>query len=341
MSTSQNVVITGFGVETPGLERPEDLLHERDSPYEEGTFDPARKLGRKGLLYKDQATKLALCAVQEALIHAGLLLQAAEDSLSTGVVVSSNLGNVDTVCRMVQTVHQGRSHDLSPMDGPNASSNVIASTIAIRFHCQAFNLMLCNGSTSGLDALYLAVNAIKAGRAQRLLVVGVEPHNDIVQRLLTRGGMQEPLRAAAACIILETAEQADARGAAVYGTLSGYWSSPPGSEADEALLSALAVEDSSPSLWLVPDLAWSENHRLIKKFLTTHKATPLETLDLSRSLGELYGAHGIFQCVVACLWRQKQAAVGKGGVVLMTCGGTWGDGIASMLVQNATGDKRR
>jgi 3-oxoacyl-[acyl-carrier-protein] synthase II len=299
-------------------------------------FDPAQKLGRKGLLYKDQATKLALCAVQEALIHAGLSLQGTEESHSTGVVVSSNLGNIDTVCRMVQTVHQGSTRDLSPMDGPNASSNVIASTIAIRFHCQALNLMLCNGSTSGLDALYIAVNAIKARRACRMLVVGVEPHNDVVQQLMTRANTQEPIRAAAACLILEAAEQAAARGATVYGTLSGYRSSPVSSGADIAIISALQADSSSPSLWLVPDLTWPENRSLVNKVLAARKATPPEILDLGRSLGELYGTQGVLQCVVACLWRQRHATASEGGVVLVTCGGTWGDGIASIFVKNAT-----
>jgi monoamine oxidase len=38
------------------------------------------------------------------------------------------------------------------MDLPNASSNVVASSVAIRFGLRGPNLMLCNGATSGLDA---------------------------------------------------------------------------------------------------------------------------------------------------------------------------------------------
>jgi 3-oxoacyl-[acyl-carrier-protein] synthase II len=206
----------------------------------------------------------------------------------------------------------------------------------MRFHCQALNLTLCNGSTSGLDALYMAINAIRAKRAYRMLVVGVEPHNDVVQQLMTRANKQEPIRAAAACIILETAEQADAREATVYGTLSGYRSSPVSSGADVAIISALQADNSSPSLWLVPDLTWPENRSLVNKVLAAHKAAPPEVLDLARSLGELYGAQGIFQCVAACLWRQRHVTVEERGVVLVTCGGTWEDGIASIFVKNAT-----
>src|SRR5262245_17930065 len=124
MNSRRSVVVTGLGLEFPGLPATEALLGMRDTPLQPVAFNPADKLGRKGLRYKDRATQLAMCAAQAALEDAGLSVSAKEQCSpeTFGVVVSSNLGNLDTVCRVVDTIHAGSVKDTSPLDLPNASS---------------------------------------------------------------------------------------------------------------------------------------------------------------------------------------------------------------------------
>ncbi|MCI0729735.1 MAG: hypothetical protein L0332_23890 [Chloroflexi bacterium] len=347
MNSKEQIVITGLGVEIPGLGSMQHLL-ALPGPLPPAEFDPTPKLQQRGLRYKNRATQLALCAVHDALLDAGLPEAKVEEPETTGVVVSSNLGNVDTVCRMVQTIREGSVVDLSPMDLPNASSNVIATTIAIRFGCRATNLMLCNGATSGIDALWLAANIIRAGRAHRMIVVGVEPRNEFVARLMAESRVGERVREGAgnvtgealcladgaACLVLEAAEAAFSRGARVYGKVSSYRYFPP--QAD-LVLSLQQVLDSCPfrpRFWLTPNQSCTEAHFLVDRMLATWEGYRPETLDLNLALGELYGALGVFQALVAALWLdQRQGADDTSdSSVWLTSGGTWGDGMACLVI---------
>jgi hypothetical protein len=155
-------------------------------------------LGRKGLLYKEPSTRLALCAVHRALgLPDGKPRLPLPGADRTGVVVSSNYGNVATVADIVREQRAGSGHDVSPLRSPNASSNVVASTIALRWGFTGPNLTVCSGETAGLDAVSLAALTVRAGRADRVVVVGVEPDDGIATALAG------PLRALAACVVLE------------------------------------------------------------------------------------------------------------------------------------------
>jgi 3-oxoacyl-[acyl-carrier-protein] synthase II len=306
-------------------------------------FDPKSKLGQRGLRYKNEATKLALCAVQEGLLAAGLPLQV-KSPADTGVIVSSNLGNVETVCHMVQTLRRHSATALSPMDVPNASSNVIATTIAIRFGCRAVNLMLCNGATSGLDALYTAANVIRAGRATCMIVVGVETRNAVVTQLMTqlmasslgnKTGKQVVVAQAAACLVVEAMSSARARGARILGCLADYHYIGPECHKVAAIQQFLQKYQFLPQLWLAPGCSEHETESLIDSLLLDKRNDPPSVLDLNIGLGELYGALGVFQGAAACLWlTQKQKAHSSTRMLsaLALSGGKWGDGLACMLI---------
>ncbi|MFF3115368.1 beta-ketoacyl synthase N-terminal-like domain-containing protein [Kitasatospora sp. NPDC057904] len=216
-----NVVVTGAAVLLPGTETVRALA---DGPTPGGApVEPAAHVGKKGLRYKDRATQLGYALTAAALRDAGLL--GADEkagitvpAVSVGVVASSNFGNLDTVTRALDTLREGTVTATSPMDLPNASSNVIASSAAIRYGLRGPNLMVCNGETSGLDALHWAATLINAGRAERVLVLGVEPDNEVVRRLL--GG--ERAVDGGAALVVESRAAAAARSATVRAVLGGY-----------------------------------------------------------------------------------------------------------------------
>jgi 3-oxoacyl-[acyl-carrier-protein] synthase II len=219
------VGVTAWSVHVPGTDLsdllpghtaaaacPPELVHEL--------------LGRKGLLYKEPATRLALAAVHRALGRpSGVPRDNGPTDPSTAVIVASNLGNVATVAGVVAAVREGSGRDVSPLAAPNASSNVIASTLAIWFRAGGPNLTVCSGATAGLDAVALGELLLRAGRADRVLVVGVEPDDEVARMLHARRAPDDlpALCAAAACVVLEHLGS-DPTGAVALGAVS---SGPP------------------------------------------------------------------------------------------------------------------
>ncbi len=133
-------------------------------------------------------------------------------SPGTAVVACSNLGNVGTVAAVTRTVAAEGGRAVSVLDAPNVSSNVVASTVALWFGFGGPNLMVCSGSTAGLDGLRLAGLLLRTGRAEQVVLVGAEAADEVASALYDSGGPGRPLRPGAACVVLE-AGQASGRGA--------------------------------------------------------------------------------------------------------------------------------
>lgn len=305
-------VVTGTGVASGVLRCPDDIL--KGSAAAGDAFDPATFLGR-GYRYNDRATKLALLAAARALADARLVSDGpyggtlAVPGDSCGLVASSNRGNLDTVCRAAQEIADTSIFGASPMDLQNASSNIVASAIAVRFGLRGPNVMLCNGVTSGLDAVYLGASLVSTRRASRVVVVGAEPVNVVVERLTGRPARE--LFDGAAAAVLESDDAAAARGFAPRAVLGGY-----GRRADtDASVGQALGSSSPPGLWLVDDDAPS--------------AAVLQGVarrDIQAELGDASGALGVLQLVAAV------QMVGAGiGAVLATAE-TAAESTASLLV---------
>ncbi|WP_457030397.1 beta-ketoacyl synthase N-terminal-like domain-containing protein [Kitasatospora sp. P5_F3] len=295
------IAVTGYAVHVPGASA-EDLLGAVADPAGMWPADEVKHvLGRKGLLFKEPATRLALCAAQRALgLPDGPVTGPVPGADRTAVVVSSNLGNVHTVTDIVRRVQADSFKEVSPLDTPNASSNVIASTIAIRFGITGPNFMLCNGATSGLDAVRLGARLLRADRADRVLVVGVEPADETATALAARrdpaafGGREpRPLREAAAAVLLSRAD----RGVLIDAAGSGQ---PPSGEDDLALVAY-------------------------------GRPLPAEVVvDLTGRLGETYGAQGVLQVACATAWLTSR---GYGTAVLSGGDAVEGHGWLRLSVQ--------
>jgi len=268
---AQEVFVSAYAVHLPGEGVPGDPLLALVAG--EPAVDPDEAhllLGRKGMLFKEPSTRLALLAVHRALgLAPGRPKEPIPGAARTAVVVSSNLGNVATVAQVVRDVRAGSGRDVSILQGPNASSNVIASTVAIRFGFTGPNLMVCSGATSGLDAVRLGRLLLGSGRADRVVVVGVEPDDD------TATGLAGELRALAACVVLEreptSGAGVDAGGGVALGRVYKH---------DEPLL-----DSGSDGLTLRAE-------------------------DLDHRLGRTDGALGVLQVALATAWLQAGEALG-------------------------------
>ncbi len=336
-----DVVITGYGIELPALPAAAAELADRlgvddlrvRHTVQNGAFAPALVLGRQGLKYKDRATKLSLCVASHALNDAGLPTAAAElaaavDPFTVGVVGSSNFGNLDTVCRVADEIHAGGTSEISPMDLPNASSNVPAATVATWFGLRAVNLMLCSGATSGLDAMYMASTAIRSGRADIMVVVGVEVPSGPADRLIAEFAAGTPdvpaITDGAASVIVESVVSARSRRAPIRARLGSYGS---GSSLTEGLTGLDDLTRERPTLWLTPAVRGAADAEAVRAAAATFPAgTP--AVDVSALLGEWYGALGVAQCGLAA----ATLAAGRAGTAVVSCGPAWGDGSASLVL---------
>ncbi|MFC9897582.1 beta-ketoacyl synthase N-terminal-like domain-containing protein [Nocardia sp. NPDC127579] len=141
--------------------------------------DPRTVMTQRGLRYKDRASLTAM-ALSTAVLADPVVARAIQaDPDRVAVVVASNLGNVDTVARVAREIDEGGIAATSPMDLPNASPNVVASSVAILHGFRGPNLLV-SGYPGGLDeAVTLARRLLAAGRADHVLVIGVEPATDI------------------------------------------------------------------------------------------------------------------------------------------------------------------
>lgn len=336
MDAVDEVVVTGLGVAIAGLDDPADLLAAPGDVPRPGGDDPVRRLDRRGLRYKDRATRLAMCAGRDALVDSGLLTGGAEPVLTVpgetvGVLVSSNYGNVDTICDAVATIAERTYLGTSPMALPTTSSNVIASWIAITHGLRGANLTLCNGPTSGLDAVYWAGLLIRSRRIRSAVVIGVEPANDQVRHVAGGGDPDQApdVFDGAVAMVVEEARGARERGRTPLAALGPY------ARRADSELAVVAVRRAEPApigLWCPP--ADGGPTPAIAVGRDRERGTPARAdragggypavTDLTALLGDCSGALGVLQCVAGTAWLSTADSAGR-AVLAVSGSGSFAD----------------
>jgi 3-oxoacyl-[acyl-carrier-protein] synthase II len=263
-------------------------------------------LGRRGLLGKQPVTKLALCAVHRALgMPSGARCQGAPDP-RVAVVASSNLGNVAAVRGVIGALDQGGLRAVSALDAPNASSNVLATSIAIWFRFGGPNFLVASGATSGLDAVALGCLLLRTRRADRVVVVGAEPDDPVAQSLhaVRRGpSSSSPLVAGAAAVVLQRASVGAPRPICV-------------TVGSRSRVAPIEVARTVSGMMLGPS--------------AVRGADPV--VDLAHEIGDTYGALGVMQvAVAAALIRSGTAAPPRVTIVSGDAADGWRVGAVGAL----------
>ncbi|OPF73786.1 beta-ketoacyl synthase [Streptomyces antioxidans] len=321
MTSASDTVVTGVGLALPGARDAADLLRTTREPAE--PVDPGTLLGRRGLRYKDRATQLALCAARDVLRSSGLLPADGEGGLTVpgdtvGVAVSSNLGNLDTVCEVASAIGTETTSHISPMALPNASSNVIASSVAMQHGLRGPNLMFCNGPTSGLDAVYWAATLVAAGRCDRAVVIGVETANPVVEGLL--GEAAERLLDGAVALVIEGEAAARARGVRPLAALGAYTRR----ESVRAAVERVLPEGRpAPGIWL------TSQEKPPAPGTPGFPDAPRH--DPTGAFGRADGALGVLQCAAAVARFGSHPT----GTALITTGEDTDDAVAGLLLHPA------
>lgn len=191
--TATRVVITGLGVVSPagrGVDDAwngvlagkaaashDDLLADEGCPVTISCrvppFDVAEELGRRAPRRLDRFTQLALLAVKEARITAGL----DEDDLDwdrVGVVFGSGIGGAESWAEEYPRYLDKGPGRVSPLFIPKMLSNTAAGTIAIETGARGPNMTVNTACASGASAVHMARDLIRSGAVDVVIAGGVE-----------------------------------------------------------------------------------------------------------------------------------------------------------------------
>ena len=254
------VVVTGMGVVSPigtgtdqfwaaavngtsGIQRIRgfDASSQRSQIAGEITgFDPTAFLSVKYIDQTDRFTQLALLATRLALEDAGGLDAYAPQRLA--VSIGSGMGGFATF--ESSATRKFRNQSIPPFTVPRTMANSAAAWIAIKHQLKGVNLTCSTACSSGANAIGMALDLLRTGRADAVIAGGAEAcvlpltmTGFEALHALTTGFNTDPVRASrpfakgrdgfvmsegAGMLILEKEEGAKQRGAKMYARLAGY-----------------------------------------------------------------------------------------------------------------------
>jgi 3-oxoacyl-[acyl-carrier-protein] synthase II len=290
VSNSSRIVITGIGAVTPvGVGRDatwENLLAGRSGISEVESFDTARYNVHRGGEIKGfdpaphlrrldpskvgRASQLAIAAAHEALDDAGFGAGTGRDPARCGVAMGTTSGEPREVERFDDRYLAGELAAVGAEFMDLYPCHVIAGHVASEIGFSGVNTMIPAACAAGNYAVAHAYDVLRAGRADVMLAGGADSFSRITYTGFYRLGAIAPERCqpfdknrqgmmpgeGAAVLVLERAEDAEARGARIYAEVAGYGLScdahhmtaahPEGDGAARAMLAALAHSGHRP-----------------------------------------------------------------------------------------------
>src|SRR5713226_850736 len=209
-------------------------------------FDESKYVTAKDRQHVSRAVPLGICAVEEALVDAGLEPTAmTRDQLrGIGVIVGSGGGSQEFTEEQYRLYYTGHIKQCSVYTIPTSTIGTLASEISMRFGFRGLSHIVPTGCTSSTDSIRYAYRNIQSGVIDTMVTGGVDApiaplilRGFILMRILTTSWNAEPQRASrpfsrdrdgfvlgegAWLFVLEERERALARGAHIYGEIAGY-----------------------------------------------------------------------------------------------------------------------
>jgi 3-oxoacyl-[acyl-carrier-protein] synthase II len=351
------VVVTGLGATTPvggdvattwdallagrsGVRRL-DAEWAADLPVQiaaPAAVEPLDVLDRVEARTLDRSQQLALVAAREAWAHAGYGGETAVEPERLAVVVASGIGGVQTLLAQYDVLRERGARRVSPHTVPMLMPNGPAATVGLELVARAGVHAPVSACASGAEAIALALDLIRAGRADVVVAGGTEAAiaplpiaGFAAMRALSMRDVdpQEASRPydkardgfvlgeGASVLVLETEEHARARGAKVYAVLAGagisadahHVAAPEPNGAGAARALSLAMRDAG----LEPgDIAHVNAHATSTPLGDVAEATALRTalgdavsqvcVTATKSCtGHLLGAAGALEAIVTVL----------------------------------------
>jgi 3-oxoacyl-[acyl-carrier-protein] synthase II len=259
---ASRIVVTGIGMVSPvgcdapstwraivsgksgiaGITRFDPSGYQTTFAGEVKNFDPVDRLGRKDARRTDRYTHFAVASALEALERAGLdINEGTADRV--GVLIGSGMGGAETLDAGMETVLTEGPNRLSPFFMPMFLGNMASGTVAIATGARGPNFAPVSACASSAHAIGEAAAIIRRGEADvmiaggseaplaRMVVAGFNAMGALSTRNDDPAAASRPFDAerdgfvlgeGGAALILESAEHAARRGAAVLANLAGY-----------------------------------------------------------------------------------------------------------------------
>jgi len=206
--------------------------------------DPSEVIDRVRARRLDRSTQIALIAAEEAWRHAGYGLGAdnpvAPDRLA--VAVGSGIGGLHSLLGNWDAYRDKGPRRVSPFTIPMLMANAPAANVGLMVNAKAAIHTPVSACASSNEAIALAVDQIRLGRADVVVAGGSEatvhplPLAAFAQMQAVSRRNDDPAAASrpwdkgrdgfvlgegAAVLVLESLEHAQSRGATIYGTVAG------------------------------------------------------------------------------------------------------------------------
>ena len=258
----RRVVVTGIGVVAPngiGIDNFWDsLVHGRSavrrithfdaSSYpsqiaaEVPDFDPTDYMDPKTAKRLSRFAHFALVSSRMAVDDSGIDLSK-EDPFRLGVLIGTAIGGGDFSENQHNIFLEKGLKRISPYSAISISTHSASGIISSQFRLKGPNTTVSSGCNSGLDASYLAYNAIRIGDADLMIVgAGEAPITPYIYAIFCSSGFlsrenREPKKAlkpydinsdglvlgeGGAILIMEERDHALKRNANIYGEVLGY-----------------------------------------------------------------------------------------------------------------------
>ncbi len=217
-------------------------------------FDESLHIEAKERQHVSRCVPLAFAAAAESLADAGIepAKMNRDELRSIGVMVGSGGGSLEFTEEQYRLYYSGREKQCSVYTVPTSTIGTLASEVSMRFGFRGASHIISTGCTSSTDAIGYAMRAIQWGDSAGsrpvslpwMLVGGVDApiaplimRGFMVMRILTSQWNEQPERGSrpfsgdrtgfvlgegAWFFVLEELEHAKARGAHIYGEVSGY-----------------------------------------------------------------------------------------------------------------------
>jgi 3-oxoacyl-[acyl-carrier-protein] synthase II len=300
-------------------------------------FDPTRWIDRKAARRMDRFAQMILAAARQAETDSGIDIS--KEPERVGASVATGIGGLRSYQDCYDILLKRGPDRVSPFSIPSIIPNMGAGWVSIELGTKGPLMSECTACAASNMAIGDAADAIRMGRADIMLAGGTEaPITEVgiagfdAMRALSRRN-DDPARAsrpfdrardglvmgeAAAILVLEELDHAQARGATIYGELAGYGVSsdaahmtepdPTGENPARAMRMALEDAGVQPT-----DVGYINAHatstplgdasetRVIKKALGEEHAKRTPVSSTKGATGHCFGAAGAIEAVFTTL----------------------------------------